>query len=52
MSSDGSLKWKHEGLLQFDRSVRSPSLAALDGDGKMEIIGGSDTGKLMVFAAN
>ena len=52
LSNDGALKWRRDGIRQFDRSVRSPTLADLDGDGTLEIIVGTDTGKLLVFDAD
>ncbi|MGE0377914.1 MAG: PQQ-binding-like beta-propeller repeat protein, partial [Planctomycetaceae bacterium] len=52
LTRDGSLKWRHEGIRHFDRSVRSPSVVDLDGDGKLEIIVGSDTGQMLAFAAD
>jgi beta-galactosidase len=52
LSHDGELQWRRDGIRQFDRSVRSPSVADLDGDRVPEIIVGSDTGRLMVFDAD
>jgi hypothetical protein len=52
LSSDGSLKWRQSDMRQFDRSVRSPSLADLDADKRLEIIVGSDQGVVQVYDAD
>jgi outer membrane protein assembly factor BamB len=49
LGHDGRLRWKHAGIRQFDRSVKSPSLGDLDGDGNLEIVVASDTGEVLAL---
>jgi beta-galactosidase len=51
LSASGSLRWKQEGIRQFDRNTKSPAVGDLDGDGQAEIVAASDTGELTVFSA-
>jgi acetyl esterase/lipase/outer membrane protein assembly factor BamB len=52
LSADGKLRWKRDGVRQFDRSVKSPSLGDLDGDGSLEIVVASDTGEVLALDAS
>jgi beta-galactosidase len=52
LSSDGRLIWKRDGVRQFDRSNKSPAMGDLDGDGRLEIVAGSDTGELLAVGAD
>jgi hypothetical protein len=49
LGADGRLRWKRDGVRQFDRSTKSPALGDLDGDGKLEIVVASDTGELLAL---
>lgn len=51
LSHDGGLRWCKNGIRQFDRSIRSPTLTDLNGDQRLEILCGSDHGELLALDA-
>jgi outer membrane protein assembly factor BamB len=52
LSNRGELRWKHEGLRQFDRNPKSPAIGDLDADGRAEVIAASDTGAVLAFSSD
>ncbi len=52
LSGKGRVKWKHDGVRQFDRSVKSPAVGDLDGDGRPEVVFSSDTGSVIALSGD
>jgi outer membrane protein assembly factor BamB len=51
LTGEGKLRWKHDGIRQYDRNMKSPAVGDLDGDGKAEVVVASDTGEIVALAA-
>jgi beta-galactosidase len=52
LTGEGKLRWRHDGIRQYDRNTKSPAVGDLDGDGDAEVVVASDAGEIVALAAD